>query len=130
MPAFDTDILVSLLKGEPEAVERVRELEESEGRISTTIVNVYELLKGACTSSRPVENLARVREAMSNLDILELTFGAAEEASRIYKELQAGGKLIGEFDVLIAGIVKFQDESLVTRDSHFKSVRGMKLMNW
>lgn len=130
MTALDTDILVSLLKGAPDAVEKIRALQESGNRISTTMITAYELLKGAYISSRADENLAKVRESISNLQVLQLSFGAAEEASRIYKEIRERGNLIGEFDVLIAGIVKFHDESLVTRDEHFKSIRRMKLINW
>jgi len=130
LTALDTDILVSLLKGAPDAVEKIRALQESGNRISTTMITAYELLKGAYISSRADENLAKVRESISNLQVLQLSFGAAEEASRIYKEIRERGNLIGEFDVLIAGIVKFHDESLVTRDEHFKSIRRMKLINW
>jgi predicted nucleic acid-binding protein len=130
LAALDTDILVSLLKGAPDAVEKIGALQERGERISTTMITAYELLKGAYISSRADENLAKVGESISNLRVLELSFGAAEEASRIYKELRDRGKVIGEFDVLIAGIVKFHDESLVTRDEHFKSIRGMKLINW
>ena len=130
MAALDTDILVSLLKGAPDAVEKVRTLQESGNRISTTMITAYELLKGAYISSRADENLAKIRDSISNLHVLELSFGAAEEASKIYKELRDRGRLIGEFDVLIAAIVKFYDESLVTRDDHFKSIRGMKLIKW
>jgi predicted nucleic acid-binding protein len=119
-----------LLKGAPDAVEKIRALQESGNRISTTMITAYELLKGAYISSRADENLAKVRESISNLQVLQLSFGAAEEASRIYKEIRERGNLIGEFDVLIAGIVKFHDESLVTRDEHFKSIRRMKLINW
>lgn len=130
MAALDTDILVSLLKGVPDAIKKIRALQESGTEISTTMITAYELLKGAYMSSKSTENLAKVRESVSNLHVLELSFGAAEEASRIYKELRDRGMLIGEFDVLIAGIVKFYDESLVTRDEHFRSIRGMKLISW
>lgn len=130
MAALDTDILVSLLKGAPDAVGKIRALQESGTRISTTTITAYELLKGACISSKPAENLAKVLESLSNLRVLQLSLGATEEASRIYKELRDKGRLIGEFDVLIAGIVKFYDEPLVTRDEHFKAIRGLKLINW
>lgn len=130
MAALDTDILVSLLKGAPDAVEKIRALQESGSQISTTMITAYELLKGAQISSRADENLAKVRESISNLRLLELSLGAAEEASRIYDELRDRGRPVGEFDVLIAGIVRFHEESLVTRDEHFKSIRGMKIINW
>jgi predicted nucleic acid-binding protein len=127
---LDTDILVSLLKGASDAVDKIRLLQENGDRISTTMINAYELLKGAYISSSAEENLVRVSEVISNLRILELSLGAAEEAGRIYQELSDKGKLVGEFDILIAGIVKFHDEALVTRDSHFKSIRGMRIINW
>jgi predicted nucleic acid-binding protein len=130
LAALDTDILVSLLKGAPDAIEKIRALQESGNPISTTMITAYELLKGAYISYKPDENLSKVRESVSNLRLLELTFGAAEEASRIYKDLRDRGRLIGEFDVLIAGIVKFYDESLVTRDEHFKPIRGIRLIHW
>jgi predicted nucleic acid-binding protein len=119
-----------LLKGAPDAVEKIRSLQESGNRISTTIITAYELLKSAQISSKPDENLTKVRESVSNLLVLELSFAAAEEASRIYKDLRDRGRLIGEFDVLIAGIVKFNDESLVTRDEHLRPIRGIKLIHW
>ena len=130
MAVLDTDILVSLLKGTSDAIGKIGALQESGSQISTTIINAYELLKGANISSKPHENLAKVRESLGNLQVLPLSFGSVEEASKIYKELRDGGKMVGEFDVLIAGIVKFADESLVTRNGHFKAIRGMKLIHW
>jgi len=38
--------------------------------------------------------------------------------------------MIGEFDILIAAIVKTFDEKLVTRDGDFKSVRELDIVKW
>jgi len=127
---LDTDILVSLLKGTPDAVERVRNLLETEEQLSTTMISAYELVKGAYISSRRDENLAKVTESIASLRLLELSIGAVEESARIYNEVKEKGKMIGEFDILIAGITKFNDETLVTRDDHFKTIRGIKLIKW
>jgi predicted nucleic acid-binding protein len=102
---LDTNILVSLLKGSPEATEKISSLEESGDNLCTTIITAYELLKGASISSKPEENLAKVRDSLSNLRVLELSLAACEESSKIYKQLRDRGRLIGEFDVLIAAIV-------------------------
>lgn len=130
MTALDTDILVALLKNDPDAIERIKILQDGGDHTSTTMITAYELVKGAYVSSRANENLAKINETLSNLPILELSFGASEEAATIYKELRDGGKMIGEFDILIAGIVKFNDETLITRDEHFKTIRGIKVVNW
>lgn len=130
MAALDTDILVALLKGTPDAVEKIEWLQEEGHEISTTMITAYELVKGAHCSSRLEENLARVNETISNVKILDLSYGAANEAAKIYKELQDKRRMIGEFDILIAATVRFNNETLVTRDAHFKAVRGIKLINW
>ena len=130
MAALDTDILVGLLKGAPDAVDKMRTLQDNGDSISTTMITAYELIKGAHLSSKADENVAKVSETISSMSIHELSLGAAEEAGRIYRELQDKGKLIGEFDILIAGIVKFNDETLVTRDERFSNIRGIKLARW
>lgn len=130
MVVFDTNIIVSLLKGEEDARRKIGSLERSGERISITAITAYELLKGAQISSRPEENLARVRELISNLQVLGLTIGSCEEASRIYRELRQKGKMIGEFDILIAAIVKTMDEKLVSEDADFKAVRGLEVVGW
>ena len=130
MAVLDTDILVALLKGAPDATGTIRKLEEKGDRIATTIITAYELLKGAYISSRPQENLMKVRDAISNLQVLDLSFNACEEASKIYRDLRKTGTVIGEFDVLIAAIAKTYDESIITRDEHFKLIRGTKPVRW
>jgi tRNA(fMet)-specific endonuclease VapC len=130
LPVLDTDILVSLLKGSPEATEKIRTLEESGEPLSTTIVTAYELLKGAQVSSKSEENLSKVRDSISSLQVLELSLVACEEASKIYKQLKENGKLIAEFDVIIGAITLSRDESLVTRDRHFRSIKGIRIIKW
>ncbi len=130
MAVLDTDILVSLLRGEPDATAKLKSLEESGNQLSTTIITAYELLKGAYISSKSNENLPRVRDSISSLQLLELSIGACEEASEIYADLRRQGRMTGEFDVLIAAITRHNDEALVTRDEHFRLIQGMKLVKW
>ena len=130
MTVLDTDILVALLKGAPEALDTIKKLEDQGGQISTTIISAYELLKGAYISSRQQENLGKVRDAISSLKVLDLSVKACEEASKLYSSLKKTGKVIGEFDILIAAIARTHDEAILTRDEHFKSIRGTKLLKW
>ena len=130
MPVLDTSVLVSLLKGDPRAIDSFKILEEEGSQLSTTTITAYELLKGASISSRPDANLRKVRDSLSNLRVLDLSWGACEEASRIYKELREKGKVIGEFDILIAAVTRFNDEYLLTHDEDFRAIRGMKIVMW
>ena len=120
MTILDTDIIVALLKGTPDAIQKITSIEEKGETISITIVTVYELLKGAYLSRRCEENLAKVSDVISSMQILDLTFNACEEAAKIYKDLKNKGNMVGEFDILIAAITRANNEDLVTRDEHFE----------
>ena len=127
---LDTDILIALLKGETDANKAMQGLEEKSDRVATTIITAYELLKGAYLSSKPKDNLAEVQKLLSNIEVLDLTLQACEEASKIYRALRKAGYLTGEFDVLIAAIARTYDETIMTRDEHFAFIRGIKVTDW
>jgi tRNA(fMet)-specific endonuclease VapC len=122
--------MVSFLNGTPDAVKKIEELTNQGNMIAITTITVYELLKGAQLSSRQKENLLEVTEAISSVQILDLSNDACLEAARIYCTLKEEGKLIGEFDILIAAIAKTNGEAILTRDQHFKSVPGLILAKW
>jgi predicted nucleic acid-binding protein len=98
MTILDTDLIVALLKGTPDAIQKITSIEEKGETISTTIVTVYELLKGAYLSRRCEENLAKVTDTISNMQILDLTFNACQEAAKIYKDLKNKGTMVEEFE--------------------------------
>ena len=118
------------MNGTQNAVKKIEELTNRGDTIAVTTINVYELLKGAQLSSRQKENLLNVNEAISSVQILDLSKDACLEAAKIYCTLKEESKLIGEFDILIAAIAKTNGEAILTRDQHFKSVPGLILAKW
>jgi predicted nucleic acid-binding protein len=122
--------MIALLKGSPDAIEKLNELSNNGSPVVTTIITAYELLKGASLSSKRQQNLADINEAISNIQVLDLTTEACEEASNIYSDLRKSGTLISEFDILIAAIAKTNNEAILTHDKHFKSINGLELLKW
>jgi tRNA(fMet)-specific endonuclease VapC len=127
---IDTNVVVALLKGSPDALEQINALIQKNDQIAITTITVYELLKGAYLSSRRQENLKAVKETISNMLVLDLSPEACEEASNIYCDLRKSGKLISEFDILIASIAKVNGQAILTLDQHFKSINGLELIKW
>jgi predicted nucleic acid-binding protein len=121
--------MIPFLKGTHEAVNKVTEVSNND-QVLITIVTAYELLKGARVSSKPRENLEDVKKAISNMIVLDLSLEACEEASAIFCELKKSGKMISEFDILIAAIAKTKGEAILTRDQHFKAIKGIDLIQW
>ena len=127
---IDTNVMIPFLKGSPEEVNKVREVASENSQVAITIITTYELLKGARLSSEPEDNLKDVKQAISNMKVLDLSREACEEASNIFCELKKSGKIISEFDIIIAAIAKTNNESILTRDQHFKSIKGINLIQW
>jgi tRNA(fMet)-specific endonuclease VapC len=116
MACLDTDILVALLRGDGEAIKVLEDLQRAGELPKTTIITAYELFKGAAASAKPVENIRIVEELLQNLTVLGLDVEACKRAGLIRDELRKRGKLISEFDILIAAIVQQNKEKLITRD--------------
>jgi tRNA(fMet)-specific endonuclease VapC len=130
LTVIDTSALIPFLNGSPEEVQKIGDLLNSGEHLAITIITVYEMHKGAYLSSRPEDNLKDVNETISNMHILDLTPQACEEASRIFSELKKSGKMISEFDILIAAIAKTNGQAILTKDQHFKSIKGIDLTQW
>ena len=129
MTIIDTNVMIPFLKGTPEAVSKVYELSNN-NQVVITVITAYELLKGAHLSSKPQENLENIKKAISSMQVLDFSLEACEEASSIFCELKKSGKMISEFDILIAAIAKTNGEAILSRDQHFKSIKGIDLIQF
>ncbi len=90
----------------------------------TTVITRFELLSGAKTP-RQIHRLTQLLEAVPSLD---LDSQATDLASDVRKTLESVGNPIGMADSLIAGIVKSNGGTLLTRNRrHFERVEGLKL---
>lgn len=130
MTVVDTSVMIPFLNGSPEFVKKMCETANGNGQLAITIITAYEMLKGAYRSSNISGNLKEVKETISNMQVLDLTPEACEEASNIFSELKKSGKMISEFDILIAAIAKINDQAILTRDQHFKLIKGLQLVEW
>ncbi len=121
MIVADTDVLVDFLAGRGEHDRFVRDLIAG-GQLRTTAINQFELLAGA----RESRQLQRVETLIAGLEVLSITAGAAQEAASIQRMLLEAGQRIGAADCLIAGTVRWNKGSLLTRNKReFGRVPGL-----
>jgi predicted nucleic acid-binding protein len=129
LKVVDTTFLIGLLRNDPGAVEKAREL-DGEGGAATTAINVYEVAYGIhrtlSNSGRRMKDFERL---LSNLDVLPLDQGSALRAAGISGSLGRRGEGIDPFDSLIAGIaLESGADALVTMNtSHFRRIRGLNI---
>ncbi len=130
MKCLDTDLLIAILRGKPEAASKVKELDE-QAKGATTAINVFEVLFGAQKSSNKAVNLKETLRLLDRLHVTPLDFDASRKAAEIAAKLSAKGEAIDYRDAMIAGIVVENDLTLVTRNiSHFARIKGLKFETW
>jgi tRNA(fMet)-specific endonuclease VapC len=132
---LDSDILISFLRGDEAAVNKIASLRHEGGGggggpLRTTVINAYELIKGATLSRAKEEDELQVRRLISELEVLDLDTEACESGASIFNHLKHGGATLNELDILIAGIVLRNRDNLVSRDKGFKRIPELRLDEW
>lgn len=125
---LDTDVCIAVLRGR-DAGAQIRLRAMPEAAIST--ITIAELAHGAARSSAPDTNEAEVRGLAAALRVIELDADAAWHAGRIRADLARNGTPIGGYDVLIAGVARSRDLTLVTGNvREFRRVPGLRIEKW
>jgi tRNA(fMet)-specific endonuclease VapC len=128
---LDTDMCIYLLNGDTRVKTRVAQVGIES--IAVSIPTVGELYFGAYNSARVESNLARVRAFLSapGPAVLLVDDAAADYFGRFKAELRRAGKLIGDIDLLIAGVAASGGLKVITNNSeHFERIPNISLENW
>ena len=130
MKCLDTDFLVAILRGKEDAGQKMAALDK-EGRQSTTAISAFELFYGARRSVKTQTNVEKTKAMLARLDILPFEQDSAKTAGELLADLATQGRSIDFRDAMIAGIVKSNGLTFVTRnEEHFSRIRDLKLEVW
>lgn len=117
MYLLDTSTIIEILKASDAGAKALLTMGESE--VAITSPTRFELLVG---DERPEETKLLIR----NLPIIDFDQDAADNAAKIYNDLVKKGQTINRFDAMISAIAIQHDATIVTFDSHFTRVPGLK----
>jgi len=126
---LDTDTCVYALRGRAS----VREKLEAVGieTIAISVITLAELRYGAACSARPLENQQAVDDFIQGLDLLGVDPAVARQFGEVKAGLRLSGKLIEDFDLLIAATAFAFDLILVSNNyNHFQRIPGLQLETW
>lgn len=127
MVCLDTDFLVAYLRKDFAAKSKLEELESVQEPLHTTIINAYELYKGAYKSKDSNSELAKVNTLLDAFFLLALDRDSAKAAGA----LDDKSNPIGESDLLIASIALANKQTLITRNKkHFERIPGLQVEGW
>lgn len=126
---LDTDTCSYILRDRPpQVLERLDKVARDDVVLSTIVC--AELRYGA--ASLKSKKLAATIEAWLGLfTILPWDDAASQAYARVRAGLEAGGKPIGNLDMLIAAHAVATGAVLVTNNTrHFSQVQGLRIENW
>jgi tRNA(fMet)-specific endonuclease VapC len=130
---LDTNACIALINGEPAAVwTRMRKAATAGGRILVSSIALFELWYGVDKSTKQEFNRKRLETFLAG-PILVLPFEDADArvAGSVRASLEAIGKPIGAYDLLMAGQALRHQLTLVTANvSEFSRVRGLAWQDW
>jgi predicted nucleic acid-binding protein len=122
MVVFDSSLIIDALRKKKAALELIESYSRKE-QIAITAINKYEILRG--TSEK---NESLTSEFLSGFVIYDFDDFALDEAVNAYKRLKEKGKMVNEFELLIAGIVTAHNETLITADRDFLNFESTKII--
>ena len=127
---LDTDICIYLIKKRPlEVIERFRQHPPQDVAIST--ITLFELEYGVAKSAYRQRSADALAKFLLPLNLINLDRSAAIEAATIRAQLEDKGMPIGPYDLLIAGLAKSLDMTLVTNNTkEFERIDGLHVENW
>jgi tRNA(fMet)-specific endonuclease VapC len=119
----DTDVVIDFFSGTEPVSATISELIRGDN-LALTSVTLFELYAGIVRKKR----LKQIKDLISVIPVFPLDKKEAETATTIYKQLKQTGNLIGNQDILIAGICITHDLPLITKNTrHFSRISGLKL---
>jgi len=130
MIALDTDAIIDIFKNKQEVINLIKSLNED---LCSSIINYQEIMFGL-----DLENIKYVMEEDFYDDFFEGIFlfsmnkSSCKQSSRINWELVRKGKIIGEFDCMIAGILLANGvDKIITKNiKHFENIKGLKAIGY
>jgi predicted nucleic acid-binding protein len=121
----DTSVWISYFNEHQSiATKKLEALVESRQELFTSPMIVQEILQGL----RLEKTATNFSEVLRGLTLLPHGFEEAEISARIFRELRRKGRTLGTIDAHVAGLCLLHGLELLTTDSDFKSIPGVKLV--
>ena len=128
MFCIDTSILVEFLRGNKDVIEKFNGLDSEDIFISP--ITLCELFQGAYLSKNPELKTQELNSFINSFSLLDFNKTICNEFGKQYAKLSKIGKMIPEFDLMIACFAKVNGLILVSKDEkHFNNL-GIKVELW
>jgi predicted nucleic acid-binding protein len=127
---LDTNHLSAYLDRQPALERRIDDRLRAGDRFGICLPVLCEYRAGIRLSRRYRQNLARLQLALARIRLWPTDEQTAAEFAEIFRELRSGGRMLAQFDLLIAAVARQYKLTLLTADQDFQPVTGLTIENW
>ena len=130
---LDTNACIALINGKPALVRaRFQKAIQAGAEMWVSSVVAFELWYGVAKSARPDINAARVEMFFAGpVRLMAFDDEDAKAAGMVRAAIEAAGRPIGAYDLLIAGQALRHRMTLITANlREFRRVKGLVLEDW
>ena len=130
---LDTNILIDILNGNPEVMEKLAHVGTQKCCMST--ISLHELYYGAQLAREKkeeyfIKEMNKISRLLEDIDVHPLAADGKDYAEIKYL-LKEQGNMIDDFDIVIAGQAISEGLIVVTDNiKHFNRISGLKVENW
>ncbi len=126
---LDTNVCIALMRGSEQVRRRLTAHAPTDIGVST--VTLYELFTGVERCRAPDHERGKIAVLVEPLHLLPFDADAAAHAAYLRWHLERKGKLIGPYDLQLAGQALALGVTLVTHNTaEFQRVPGLQLEDW
>lgn len=123
---LDTDWAINCMKGKHKVIEKIKEFRKD--GLAVNIISLAEIYEGIFGSYNPRKYEDVFKEFLSGITILDITEDVCKQFGQLRNYLRKRGRLIGDFDLLIASTAKVNNLILLTDNAkHYTQVDGLKV---
>lgn len=130
MIGLDSSALIDLFRGEMGIRDLFKNLDD---KLFTTYLNYFEILTGINLENEShQEEFKYFENLFQEIILLNLSKESCKSSSSIFWDLKKSGKMIGQVDCMIAGILLSNGvNKIITRNTkHFENIKGLKVISY
>lgn len=127
---LDTNHLSAYLDRHAELQPRIDAALRSGDRFGICLPVDCEYRAGIRISRRFQQNLKRYESALALFRMWPTDSATATEFSEIFRELRTAGRMLAQFDLLIAAVSRQYNLTLLTADQDFQAISRLAIENW
>ncbi|MGA2936123.1 MAG: type II toxin-antitoxin system VapC family toxin [Syntrophobacteraceae bacterium] len=124
----DTDWIIDHLANVAVITQKLRELQPR--GIALSVISLAELYEGVYYSRDPQQNQSSLHTFLRKFPVLGVDREICQFFGRERGKLRKAGRMIGDFDLLIASTCLCHDLTLLTNNvGHFERIEGLRLFS-